>query len=47
MADIAIAFHWSLAELAALDLADLARWRSHARRRLDPDDDGQSERRSG
>lgn len=30
MADIAAIFHWSLADLAALDLADLIMWRDLA-----------------
>lgn len=35
MADIAIAFHWPLSELAALDIVELAEWRERARVRME------------
>ena len=38
MADIAVVFHWPLADLAALPLADLLDWREHARIRAEPPD---------
>jgi hypothetical protein len=39
MADIATVFHWPLAELAAMDLADLIAWRERARVRAEPAED--------
>lgn len=36
MADLAIAFHWRLADLDALSLTDLCEWRERARVRLEP-----------
>lgn len=33
MADIAVVFHWPLAELEAMALGDLIMWREQARRR--------------
>lgn len=38
MADIAVAFHWSLAELSDLSLADMIAWRERARVRMEPPD---------
>ena len=39
MADIATVFHWTLSELAALDLAELIAWRERARVRAEPTED--------
>lgn len=33
MADIATIFHWSLRDMEAMTLAELATWREHAYRR--------------
>lgn len=38
MADLAVAFHWSLSELATLDLGELVAWRERARQRMEPDE---------
>lgn len=38
MADIAVAFHWPLAELTAMTLAELIAWRERARVRMEPPD---------
>lgn len=39
MADIATVFHWTLSELAALELAELIAWRERARVRAEPTED--------
>lgn len=39
MADVAVVFHWSLAELCALPLGELIAWRERARVRATPDAD--------
>lgn len=39
MADIATVFHWSLSDLAAMDLPDLIAWRERARVRAEPAED--------
>lgn len=39
MADIASVFHWTLSELAALELAELIAWRERARVRAEPTED--------
>lgn len=36
MADIAIAFNWSLGELSAMGIVELAEWRERARVRMEP-----------
>ena len=33
MADIAMVFRWGPEQMAAMDLAELAEWREHARKR--------------
>lgn len=38
MADIATVFHWPLADLCVLSLADLIAWRERARVRAEPED---------
>ena len=40
MADIATVFHWSLADMARMQLADLITWRERARARATYDDGG-------
>ncbi|PKG93637.1 GpE family phage tail protein [Pseudomonas sp. Choline-3u-10] len=35
MADIAVAFHWSPADMASLGLAELMDWRERARKRVE------------
>lgn len=39
MADIAVVFHWPLADLAALDLLELAEWRERAAERAQREED--------
>lgn len=39
MADIAVVFHWSLADLAELDLLELAEWRERAAVRAPREED--------
>lgn len=38
MADIAVAFHWSLASMDAMSVNELAAWRERAARRLEGPD---------
>ncbi|NQZ32536.1 MAG: GpE family phage tail protein [Oceanospirillaceae bacterium] len=37
MADIAMVLHFSIAEMDAMSLADLSRWREQARQRHNPE----------
>lgn len=40
MADVAVVFHWPLADMSAMSLAELAEWRERARVRSGDDDGG-------
>jgi hypothetical protein len=39
MADLAVVFHWSPADMAGFDLSELMDWRERARVRSQPDSD--------
>ena len=38
MADLAVVFHWSPADMAGLSLTELMEWRERARQRSEPQD---------
>lgn len=38
MADLAVVFHWTPAEMNSMTLTELATWREHARRRSGVDE---------
>jgi hypothetical protein len=38
MADLAMVFHWTPADMAGFDLAELMEWRERARERYEPQD---------
>ena len=38
MADLALVFHWTLADMADLSITELLQWRERARARHEPQD---------